>query len=302
MSKDMDALTHKELKQESYWDAMNRRPTTRHNRDTILALLGEHGPRAPQRIADIGCGTGHILQMMKERYPRADLFGLDYDPAAIRHSEERWGHLAKFVQADLFEMDKLGDGFDIVLLCDVLHEVYSFKARQKNGRVDSTKGDQVINAALDAVKRSLNPGGVLIITDSLLSEEDTPVSLEARSPAVLEAVKRVVSDYPSRELLAEFDGSRFRTSSRDLCYILTQYNKVKNGDVARWNVEKLEVHQYWCPSTFQTYCSEAGLSLFAINGTPEETLEEWETDFAILSGLKTFPTRRTSILARRENS
>jgi malonyl-CoA O-methyltransferase len=42
----------------------------------------------PQRILEIGCGTGHCTQLLKKRYPTAELLALDDSPAMLAHAEK----------------------------------------------------------------------------------------------------------------------------------------------------------------------------------------------------------------------
>jgi trans-aconitate 2-methyltransferase len=54
------------------------------------------------RIADLGCGPGNLTRMLGERWPAAQVIGIDHSPEMLREAEQ-WsisGRL-EFVQADL---------------------------------------------------------------------------------------------------------------------------------------------------------------------------------------------------------
>jgi hypothetical protein len=163
--------------------------------------------------------------------------------------------------------------------------------------VDPVEGSRVVADALTAAIAATSEGGAIIITDSLLPELDRPVRFRARSREVLAAVERTVAEYPSRPIHASIDGDVIATTERDLSVVLTQYNKLKNNDVARWDVERLEVHQYWSASQFKSYFQTAGLDAVVMTATPSATHAEWSEDFEILEGLDDFPTRRVTVLA-----
>lgn len=44
---------------------------------------------APARIVDLGCGTGHAFAGLRQRYPGAQLFGVDLAPAMLRAAAAR---------------------------------------------------------------------------------------------------------------------------------------------------------------------------------------------------------------------
>lgn len=56
-----------------------RGPRTRPALDLIAALP----PLDPQVIVDLGTGTGHIAQMLAERFPNADVTGVDFSPTML---------------------------------------------------------------------------------------------------------------------------------------------------------------------------------------------------------------------------
>ena len=53
-----------------------------------------------RRIFDLGCGPGNSTQLLAERFPDADVTGIDSSPDMLRQARERLPHCS-FVQADL---------------------------------------------------------------------------------------------------------------------------------------------------------------------------------------------------------
>ena len=97
---------------------------------------------ADARILEIGCGTGHNLEML-QGFGRAD--GIEIDPAAREIAERRLGR--PIGSAPLPELTGVEDGaYDMVALLDVLEHV---------------EEDQ---AALVSIARKLKPGGRILIT------------------------------------------------------------------------------------------------------------------------------------------
>jgi malonyl-CoA O-methyltransferase len=44
---------------------------------------------APERIADLGCGTGHAFDLLAKRFPAASLVGIDIAPAMLERARNR---------------------------------------------------------------------------------------------------------------------------------------------------------------------------------------------------------------------
>lgn len=92
-----------------------------------LAQLPETVARleAGGRALDVGCGRGHVVRVLAREFPRADVLGVDPDPASIAEATAAVAdlpHPPQLVQATL-DTIPARPGFDLVLLCDVLHDL-----------------------------------------------------------------------------------------------------------------------------------------------------------------------------------
>ena len=113
-------------------------------RRAILATLIARRLRLPAnpRILEIGCGTGHNLEML-QRFGTAD--GIEIDPAARALAAERLGR--PIGDAPLPALNGVEDGaYDLVAILDVLEHVEADKE------------------ALESIARKLKPGGKILIT------------------------------------------------------------------------------------------------------------------------------------------
>ena len=63
-------------------------------------LLAQVPLREPRRVVDLGCGPGNSTELLIERYPGAEVIGLDSSPDMLRQARERLPR-GTFVQADL---------------------------------------------------------------------------------------------------------------------------------------------------------------------------------------------------------
>jgi trans-aconitate 2-methyltransferase len=63
-------------------------------------LLAQLPLRSPRRVIDLGCGPGNSTALLLERYPQAQVIGLDSSPDMLRQARERLPN-CEFAQADL---------------------------------------------------------------------------------------------------------------------------------------------------------------------------------------------------------
>ena len=69
------------------------------------------------RALDVGCGSGAVCAALKKAFPKAEVVGMDPDQESIRRARAAAPH-AKFST----EMPT-GQSFDLITLCDVLHDL-----------------------------------------------------------------------------------------------------------------------------------------------------------------------------------
>ena len=105
-------------------------------------------PVAGNRILDIGCGPGNIL----DHLPQVDYFGFDFNPSYIESATRRYGHRGQFFCQRVSEARvflEQPESFDIVLAIGILHHL------------DDTEAIHLFEIA----KRALKKGGRLVTFD-----------------------------------------------------------------------------------------------------------------------------------------
>jgi SAM-dependent methyltransferase len=106
--------------------------------------------RAGAELADIGCGSGHAINVMAQAFPASRFTGIDFSEeglAAGRAESERLGLTnTTFAQHDVAALD-IADGYDVITAFDAIH-------------------DQAHPAhVLANIYRALRPGGVFLMVD-----------------------------------------------------------------------------------------------------------------------------------------
>ena len=100
-------------------DLINRGQYESRLADYWLKSLPEAAAKlaAGGRALDVGCGSGAVCAALKKAFPKAEVTGMDPDRESIRRAQAAAPE-AKF----LTEMPK-GQAFDLITLCDVLHDL-----------------------------------------------------------------------------------------------------------------------------------------------------------------------------------
>src|SRR5215469_12752707 len=63
-------------------------------------LLAQVPLQNPRLVVDLGCGPGNSTALLAERFPQAEIVGLDASPDMLRKARERLPHCS-FREADI---------------------------------------------------------------------------------------------------------------------------------------------------------------------------------------------------------
>ena len=89
------------------------------SRLTTLALLD-----GMSSLLDVGCGTGVMYELVRERRPDLDYLGLDVTSQLVRAARERFPDAAhRFEEGSVYALNRLGRTFDAVLCRHVLEHL-----------------------------------------------------------------------------------------------------------------------------------------------------------------------------------
>ena len=88
------------------------------------ALFDRYG--TPGRILDVGCGTGELTACLAERYPNAEILGVEIDPGHVARAKAHCASFGERVQVrvgDAFDLDVEPGSFDLVVCRHVLQSI-----------------------------------------------------------------------------------------------------------------------------------------------------------------------------------
>jgi SAM-dependent methyltransferase len=108
-----------------FWERMapgwDERMSDRADRLAALAAACDRLPRPPERILEIGTGTGDGARVLARRFPEADVHAADLSPAMVRTAESKTPDELRvsYLEADAAELPFEGASFDVVAQVNV---------------------------------------------------------------------------------------------------------------------------------------------------------------------------------------
>lgn len=139
----------------NFWMGINNQDEMHHQLATKIAIPADGKVR---RILDAGCGDGRLAMALKDRFPDAEVWGIDVGGPMVRFAHLRANDVnngANFAQR-LAEDTKFPDGyFDVVASMLLFHEV------------DADVNKKIISETA----RILRPGGTFVPSDIRLGTQ-----------------------------------------------------------------------------------------------------------------------------------
>jgi ubiquinone/menaquinone biosynthesis C-methylase UbiE len=129
-------------------------------RRTLDATLRELSMGPEERLLDVGCGTGALLEVVRERWPGGVGVGVDLSPEMLAIARRRLPPTVALVAADAGRLPFADGSFDLATSTSALHHWTEPET------------------ALAEVARVLRPGGRLVLTD--WSDDDVRLRLFSR--------------------------------------------------------------------------------------------------------------------------
>jgi len=122
-------------------------------------LLAEHAQSSPgEKVLDIGCGPGHILESLSG----ASYTGFDVSPGYIEAAQKRFGQRGRFWCSDvgLAAIEQERGTFDLVLAIGVLHHLDDERAAK----------------LFELARLALRPDGRLVTCDGCFVPEQSRIA------------------------------------------------------------------------------------------------------------------------------
>jgi len=269
----------------------------------VIRRLAQQGDRR-LRLLEPGCGEGQVIgSLLDAHYQECNLqtsIGVDNNAQSLARCRRDYPGLV-CVEGDFTDTDLLsGLGkFDVVLLVNALHEVFSDCFSPELGEIDVPFAKQRVEQALVNAVGCLEPGGWLILFDGLEPPGDPQqmVRIRLRDHQMREEFQTFVEQYhPFRITWHEVETPQcIELSQHAFTRYLTKSIFLGKG---LWESERLQSYQYFTEEEFRSAFTRQGLEIIELQ-TLTMNEEKWRYRVEIETPRVNFPDEHILILARR---
>ena len=269
----------------------------------LIRLLAQQSNH-PLRLLELGCGEGQVIGTLLDAHFRLcanqTSVGVDYNARSLAHCQRNYAGL-RCVEGDFTDSDLLaGFGkFELVLLVNALHEVFSDSFSPELGEIDFPAAKQRVEQALVGAVACLESGGWLILFDGLEPSGDPHqiLRIRFRDYRVRQEFQDFVKQYqPYRIAYREVEGPLcVELSQRDFTRYITK--SIFLGK-RLWETERLQSYQYYTEEEYRAAFARQGLEISELR-TLTMNDEKWRYRVEIDTPGFKFPDEHVLILAQR---
>lgn len=255
----------------------------------------------PISVLDVGCSDGSILDYIKmtmnQECPKAliDYTGLDFNKKVIDIAKKTHKGI-KFIHADITKTNVRNKSYDIIILINTLHEIFSLKA--KNKHYDFKKGKREVRSAFSNIAGLMSKGGTVFLYDGVEcpKTENKHVRVKIKDDSTEKQFKKFAKEY--QPVLINYKLISKHTYEMSIKAFTRFITKLRFLDSPTWELEKEESYQYFDEREFEQMLEMNGLVLSSkILMSPH--LGEWQNRVEILSSDISFPTENMLIVAEK---
>lgn len=166
----------------------------------------------PGVIADLGCGSGTVLELLRRKFRKSQLVGVDLSEEMIERCRKR------FPGAEIRQHDIVLPLFDeatvdTIVLCSIMHEVFSYKGYDYSA----------VRHTLRHCAEALRPGGRLIIRDGIKPARHDTIYMTFHNEPAYDKFVKFSLEFGSSEIVWKLVENRIQVARRDAMEFLTKY-------------------------------------------------------------------------------
>ncbi len=165
-----------------------------------IEIIRDRRPQ-PERILEIGSAEGAHTLMLLESFPSATITAVEISSKAIGRAREKLEHYkdrVKLTNADIVEHEPwIEEGsFDVCIWSESVYYVGARASLNETYRL------------LEKIVGKLNPGGILVMANTVDLPEDIPESVITRRP-IIDCYYRLLSSLAAPALKATYFDEKF---------------------------------------------------------------------------------------------
>ena len=258
---------------------------------------------SPISILDIGCSDGSILahinaalKQNKQKLP-ISLTGLDFNQDVIDQAKKKFNGISFVCDNIIRKRNIIKNKFDIIIVINTLHEIFSFKALKK--RFSFNRGKDAVQKTFKNITSLLKPNGKIFLYDGIehTLHPNSKVVIELNDFSVVENLLKFSKEYrPVSIKLRKLRKYRYELSIKAFTRFITKYRFL---DSMTWELEKNESYQYFNESEFEDLFKMNGIRITSkILLSPH--IGEWRALVKILTPDVQFPVENTLFIGEKK--
>ncbi|PKO05478.1 MAG: hypothetical protein CVU41_12680 [Chloroflexi bacterium HGW-Chloroflexi-3] len=220
----------------------------------------------PARILEAGCGEAQIIGSLVDAHgsPSGEQasVGIDRDLAALAIARKKYPSI-RFLAGDFTVTDLLQSlgKFDLLLLVNALHHVFSDAYDPTLGEIDVPKGKANLLTSFTKLSQAVKTGGYVILFDGLEANipPDKPVQIQFQTPDALEKFQTFAREYNPFHIQYQLNtDDSISLSMRDFTRYIT---KIIFLGKPLWDRERQESYQYFNESEMREMLTQNGFDV-----------------------------------------
>jgi SAM-dependent methyltransferase len=257
----------------------------------------------PVRVLELGCGEGQVLGTLLDAHAQITdtrgTVGIDYNSQSLARCRRDYPG-PRWIEGDFTDTELLTSlgKFDLVLLVNAFHEVFSSAYSPTLGEVDVAEGKRRVAHAFDGAAAALASGGWLVLFDGLEmdGDPDSPVEIHFTGLDVRREFDAFASGYQPFHIT-------FRELQDPLHIVLSQRHFARYMDKSiflgkpLWKTERLESYQYFTRAEFSATFARLKLKIETFQ-TLTINIEKWRHRVDTSDSQLEFPTEHILITAQ----
>ena len=175
-----------------------------------------------KRILDVGCGSGILVENIRQADKSCYILGIDLNENAINECNKKDIENAFFEKISLEDLaleieSGRREAFDCILFSSVLHEFSSY-AKDKNIRYTKKPIEEAVNCA----KKCLSKDGIIVIRDGLKESKTNFIELTFKNEDGLEFLEKFKEEF-HRDIYIKKENNKLFLKATDLKEFLFTY-------------------------------------------------------------------------------
>lgn len=247
------------------------------------------------RIVDFGCFTGSVinrvhLSLTESSKKKVNLFGFDYDATIVKKAALMWPQIS-FHQYDITETPAKIEPFQIGILSNVLHEVYSLKTNNKK------EAEKLVTRSLKNIQNMIDIGGFLVILDGILPdnpEKEVDINF-LQDNFYSKFIQFCKSEYCVKIPCKEVGDRTIQTTLGGLAAFLVKFRYL---ETTFWEQESSQIYNYFTKEKFEEVLTNCG---FTVKKQDFFEVPKIQEKLKILDPTIQMPFKNTLIIAKRIN-